>query len=322
MATVIGTGKSIDPQFRDDVAQGLGSEPKYLSPKYFYDARGDQLFTQIMSLPEYYLTRTEHGILSNFSENLLMEFSRAGSFTLVELGAGDGLKTKVLLRHFTSRSARFKYAPVDISSNALSGLVRSISAEFPLLNVTPLPGDYFSALERMKRDSSPKAVLFLGASIGNFPFDQALAFLNGLHDSLSDGDVALIGFDLKKNPHEILAAYNDKNGVTRDFNLNLLARINRELDGEFEMENYSHYPLYDPQSGEAKSFLVSLKRQSVRIGKLNKTFRFEEGEAIHTEISRKYSLSEIGLLAELSGFTPIRNFTDPKNRFVDVLWKR
>lgn len=309
-------------QFMRDVDAGLSADEKSIPPKYFYDATGDLLFRKIMALPEYYLTRTEHGILSNYRHEILNGFASEGHFDLVELGAGDGLKTKVLLRHFIGQKANFSYLPVDISANALNLLAHSIASEFPQLSISPIAADYFDALNRLQDGESKKAVLFLGASIGNFTFEQALEFLQQLHASLSPGDVVLIGFDLKKNPAEILAAYNDSQGVTRDFNLNLLHRINRELGGNFEADNFRHYPLYDPQSGEAKSFLVSQTDHSVTIGALGKTFHLKDGETIHTEISRKYSLPEIDLLADLAGFSVIRNFTDPKNRFVNTLWKR
>ncbi len=312
--------KSGNP-FLDDVHEGLSAAAKYIPPKYFYDAEGDRLFSKIMGLPEYYLTRTEQGILTNYRSEILRNFNDGGSFDLVELGAGDGFKTKILLRHFTERDAHFRYVPIDISNHALSGLTRSIAAEFPDLEVAPVPGEYFRALHSLQGSTARKAVLFLGASIGNFTFDQALHFLRDLRETLNQGDQVLIGFDLKKNPREILAAYNDSQGVTRDFNLNLLKRINRELGADFTLSQFEHYPLYDPQTGEAKSFLVSKCAQEVAVPQLGKTFHFEDGETIHTEISRKYSLSEIALLAELAGFSPVQNFTDPKNRFVDALWK-
>ena len=321
MATATQNSPGTDSQFMLDVDTGLSAERKFLPPKYFYDAIGDRLFRQIMALPEYYVTRTEHGILTHYREQLLKHFAEDGPFTLVELGAGDGMKTKILLRHFSGSKARFKYAPVDISGNALARLVSTVSAEFPMLDMAPFRGDYFAALQAIRKDRTRKAVLFLGASIGNFDFKEALAFVQDLRQSLSSGDVVLIGFDLRKNPHEILSAYNDAAGVTRDFNLNLLTRINRELGGNFDLGNFIHYPTYDPGSGEAKSYLVSVVKQSVTIEKLNKTFHFDEGETIHTEISRKYTPAEINLLAELSGFEQIENFSDPKNRFVDVLWK-
>ncbi len=316
------TQQNLKEQFLRDVEAGLSADDKFLPPKYFYDATGDMLFRQIMALPEYYLTRSEHGILSNYRDDILRHFATDGPFDLIELGAGDGMKTKVLLRHFIAQKANFRYLPIDISANALNLLTHSIALEFPQLPVSPIAADYFEALQALQDTGSKKAVLFLGASIGNFTFEEALNFLQKLHASLTPGDVVLIGFDLKKNPAEILAAYNDSQGVTRDFNLNLLHRINRELGGNFEVNNFRHYPLYDPQTGEAKSFLVSQRNQSVTIGAPAKTFQFKDGETIHTEISRKYSLPEIDLLADLSGFQTARNFTDPKNRFVNALWKR
>lgn len=311
----------MDDQFAQDVLKGLTATPKHLSSKYFYDEKGDALFQQIMELEEYYLTRTEYSILDNNKQELLDAINGSSTpFELIEFGAGDGLKTKILLRHFLNEGADFKYLPIDISQNALDKLSDDLAGELPGLTVNGLQGEYFEALKSLSEvDKTKKLVLFLGSNIGNFTNEQAASFLNQLATSLNTGDMLLIGIDLKKDPDTILDAYNDKQGVTRDFNLNLLHRINNELGGEFELDNFMHYPIYEPQTGEAKSFLLSKKEQNVNIHALNLSVHFEAWEAVHMEISKKYSSSEVQGLMRSAGFEVKTSFYDEKSYFVNVL---
>jgi len=312
-----------DSPFAIDVVKGLSSNPKYLQSKYFYDCKGDFLFRQIMQLEEYYLTACEYEILEKNKEAILDYFGREGSpFELVEFGAGDGLKTKVLLRHFLRHKARFEYIPIDISQNALDALIADLDREFPRLKRTGLRGDYFECLSTLNDlYHKRKAVLFLGSNIGNFSTAETAAFLKQARENLNCGDMVLTGFDLKKDPDAILKAYNDPYGVTAEFNLNLLDRINRELDADFDRKFFKHYAAYDPQSGEARSFLVSMRPQAVYIGVANREFHFEAWEAVHTEISRKYTLAQICEMAETAGFGVVDNFFDEKKYFVDSLWR-
>ncbi len=307
--------------FAEDVLHGLRQTPKRVAPKYFYDDEGSRIFRQIMQLPEYYPTRCEYAILEQHKDAVLQAVAGSGqTFELIELGAGDGLKTKVLLRHFLAQSAAFSYVPIDISAQALHDLCDGLQRELPALHLQPMEDEYFAALENLRQDTSTrKVILFLGSNIGNFTKTEALDFLSRLRAKMNPGDWLLVGFDLKKHPAVILNAYNDASGVTKAFNLNLLRRINRELDADFDLSRFDHYPIYNPETGEARSYLVSQARQSVRIGGLDATFDFAEGEVMHTEISRKYTITEMKDLAQHAGFQVSDTFTDEKNYFADVL---
>jgi dimethylhistidine N-methyltransferase len=309
-------------QFVIDVEEGLSSNPKFLSSKYFYDERGDKLFQEIMELEEYYLTRSEFEILNKYKDQLLEYFAIGDeSFHLIEFGAGDGLKTKVLLSHFLNGNTEFKYSPIDISKNALNSLMQDLGDTFPDLDSDPIHNDYFSALHELKKFSTRKVVMFLGSNIGNFRPDEAAVFMRNMNNELNTGDYVLIGIDLKKEPELILNAYNDSKGVTKEFNLNLLRRINRELDADFDIDAFDHTPSYDPDTGAAISHISSKRDQQVSIGHIGKEFEFSEGERVFTEISQKYSIGEIEDLARAGGFEILENFYDSKGFFVDTLWK-
>lgn len=306
--------------FAQDVQEGLSSDDKYLSSRYFYDETGDRLFQKIMGMPEYYLTDCEYEIFDTQKDSILKALDIREHFDLVELGAGDGYKTKLLLRHFMEH-ADFEYFPVDISANALELLENSLASEIPDLRVHTLNHEYFKALEELNSfDDSPKVILFLGSNIGNFTLDRADHFFNKLYQVMNTGDQIICGIDLKKDPHVILGAYNDKTGITRDFNLNLLHRINRELGADFDPTKFEHYPVYNPQSGECRSYLISQARQEISIKSLESSFSIDKFEAIHMETSRKYSLKEIEHLAEHNGFRVKHHFTDSRNYFTDSLW--
>jgi L-histidine Nalpha-methyltransferase len=312
----------MDEQFAADVLKGLSSTPKYLLSKYFYNEKGDKLFQKIMNLDEYYLTRAEYDIFEKHKPELLEHFSKNGKrFDLIEFGAGDGYKTKVLIEYFLAQKAQFTYIPIDISENALNELSTTFIRNFPLLQINPLNDDYFHALEELNAvDFDRKVILFLGSNIGNFNEEQAIPFLSNFAADMTSDDSLLIGFDLMKDPEIILRAYNDPQGVTREFNLNLLSRINEELDGEFDLDAFKHYPTYNPQTGETDSYLVSIKNQEVWIGALEKVFHFDEWEPVHMEVSRKYSLRDIDRLATKSGFRVEKNFFDNNGYFTDSLW--
>ena len=322
--TVLESGAAVDPALIEEVRTGLQKMPKRLSSRFFYDAEGSRIFQAIMHAPEYYLTRSEYEILATYRADLLRLFAPDNRpFELVELGAGDGLKTKLLLDHFAEEEADFAYVPVDISVDALDGLVADISQQWPDLRVQPRHDDYFNALEQLSEESDARrVVLFLGSNIGNFTPDEAIDFYQQLHDRLQPGDLVLTGFDLQKHPAIIHAAYNDREGLTRDFNLNLLRRINRDLDADFDLSTFDHYEAYSPEIGEARSYLVSQKAQTVAIGALDMVVPFEAGEIIHTEISRKFTRAQIEQLAGVTGFSVAGWFTDAKGYFADVVFKR
>jgi dimethylhistidine N-methyltransferase len=324
--TVLKNGKitlaDLNRQFSKDILRGLSLPVKALPCKYIYDENGSQLFCRIMELPEYYLTRCE-------TELLEMHKGSIGSLivgercNLVELGAGDGKKTKILLEQFLTMSIDFQYCPVDISESAVKQLASDLNERFPVLEMNGLVSDYFDGLRWLsEQNHSRNVVLFLGSSIGNFSSKEAETFLMRLHDSLNNGDLVLIGFDLKKaDIGLILRAYNDASGVTEQFNLNILRRINGELGGNFDTGKFRYLSTWDTESNAVKSFLVSTCDQIVYIEGLDRSFRFKPGERIHTESSHKFSEHELSRMAEETGFDVIRNFHDSRKYFANTLWK-
>ncbi|HXS56008.1 MAG TPA: L-histidine N(alpha)-methyltransferase [Hanamia sp.] len=309
-------------QFLSDVLKGLRSTPKYLDSKYFYDKKGDELFQEIMASDEYYLTNSEMEIFSGQTVAIADSVLQNGEkLEVIEFGAGDATKSTFLLKELAKRKAMDTYFPIDISDNIIRLLTETIPVSIPGISIHGLNGEYFEMLSRAATlTKNKKLVLFLGANIGNFRHDATPAFCKKLRSLLSKDDVVIIGFDLKKNPKKILAAYNDASGYTREFNLNLLRRINRELNANFDLKSFEHYATYDPDSGACKSYLVSLKKQQVCMGE-NCEINFEKDETIFMEISQKYSAVQIDALARESGFTPTVNFFDSNRYFVDVIWK-
>ena len=310
----------INTQFLEDTLQGLSTHPKQMHSKYFYDEAGDLLFQRIMNMPEYYLTDAEMEIMQLQANEIAATITVDGSaFDLIELGAGDATKSIHLLSALVNNKVDFKYFPIDISEHVISELDLNLPKELPTLDFEGLNGDYFEMLQKATEISDRrKVVLFMGANIGNMSVEEAVKFCESLKKLLAPQDMLVIGFDLKKNPKKILDAYNDKTGITRNFNLNLLKRINRELNGNFNIDTFEHYASYNPETGECKSYLISLQNQSVQIG--DSVFQFEQDEFILMEISQKYSIPEIESLALQSGFNVKGYFSDKQRYFVDALW--
>lgn len=308
--------------FSSDVRRGLSQQPRSLSSKWFYDARGDELFQAIMAMPEYYLTDCEDEIFRAAAPTLLAALDHR-PFDLVELGAGDGSKTQHLVEQFLEAGVDFTYKPIDISGHALAVLGDLINKRWPNLPFAPEQGDYFDALARLDASAGdrPRLVLFPGGNIGNFRPADARVFLSRLQNHLQPGDLLLVGFDLKKDPAVILAAYNDPAGHTAAFNLNLLKRINRELGADFDLSNWRHWETYNPVSGAAQSFLVANNACTVTIADHGETYTFEAAEAINVEISQKYSRNEISTLAAACGYSLVQNLEDQKGWFADSLWR-
>ena len=307
--------------FYDDVIAGLRSTPKRLNSKYFYDANGDKLFQELMNSPEYYPTNCELEIFSEKTAEIANAIIADGdAFDLIELGAGDAMKSTFLLKYLLSKNADFTYLPIDISENVISYLNITLPVTLPGLQITGLNGEYFHMLTKAASISSRrKVVLFLGSNIGNMPINDAIEFCRELRKHLSQGDMALIGMDLKKHPKVVLAAYNDKAGITKKFNLNLLTRINRELNANFDITKFDHYPTYDPETGACKSYLISTVDQQVTInGK--ETFTFLKDEYIYMEISQKFTVTQTDQIATNAGFTPVGQFFDSKKWFIDAIW--
>ncbi|MFT4831208.1 MAG: L-histidine N-alpha-methyltransferase [Psychroserpens sp.] len=311
-------------QFKEEVHSGLTAHPKYLSSKYFYDAKGDKIFQDIMAMPEYYLTDCEYDIFKMHKEEITALFAEGkNSFNLIELGAGDGKKTKILLKHMAESKFDFKYLPIDISNNALDQLERALQNEIPSLKTEPLQGTYLDTLETINsiRDKK-KVILFLGSNIGNLLHPQAVTFLQNVQKAMKEDDLFFVGFDQKKNPQTILDAYNDEAGITEAFNKNILLRINKELKANFVTDNFLHWEVYDPETGTAKSYLVSKKAQTVTIGDLELTISFKPWETIHTEISQKYDDEIVAWLANESGLEIVAHFSDEKSYYKNYAFKK
>ena len=309
-------------KFLNEVLEGLKAEPKYLLSKYFYDEKGDKLFQKIMECAEYYPTKCESEIFTSQTHELAKTLKNGfDTFDLIEMGAGDATKSSHLLAQLIKEKANFTYYPIDISKSMVAHLEENLHKNIPGLKVHGLNGEYLHMLEKASDISSQrKVVLFLGSNIGNISIDEASKFCSHIRGLLQTGDYLMIGFDLKKNPKTIRAAYNDAEGFTRDFNLNLLTRINHELAGSFDLANFEHYPSYDPASGACKSYLISLKDQTVKIGKVD-FIHFKKDEYIFMEISQKYSVQQTDELAEKSGFKPIKHFLDSQDWFLDTVWE-
>lgn len=307
--------------FLADVHLGLSSTQKTLPSKYFYDAVGDALFIEIMAMPEYYLTRAEMEIFEHQAADIVAAFGQSQQvpFELIELGAGDGSKTVHLLRELLKQGYQFDYLPIDISVNALEGLCASVSAQLPALSIKPQAGDYFKMLAKLKDTHHPKIVLFLGSNIGNLFDSEASNFINHLAESLQHQDKLLLGVDLIKSKEIVLPAYDDAQGLTRAFNLNLLERINNELGGDFDLNEFEHQAEYNAEEGIARSYLVSRRAQNVTLQMNKETYKFIHGERIKVEISRKYNRQ---IVDDIMADTPFRiadEFSDQANRFADFL---
>lgn len=308
-------------EFANDVLIGLSSDPKTLPSRYFYDEEGNRLFQKIMDLPEYYLTNCEMEIF-HARKGRIADHLEGGPFNLVELGAGDGTKTTVLLEEFTSRGLEFRYVPIDICREAVRDLVEHCGNTLPQMKTEGIVSEYFDGLHWLSGlEAGRNMVLFLGSNIGNFSDPETRVFLHSLWNSMNEGDLLLLGFDLKKDLGLIMGAYNDPGGVTSAFNLNLLHRINRELEADFDVDSFEHFPTYNVYRGAMESYLVSRREQEVTLKALGQTFCFQPWEPIHTEVSRKFLESEIGTLAEATGYRVVEQFLDRRGWYVSSLWQ-
>lgn len=308
--------------FLDDVLKGLHASPKFLVSKYFYDARGDVLFQKIMRSSEYYPTRAEMNILKNQGSTIADALVTSPSkVDVIGLGAGDAAKSIHLVKQLHIKKRLHAYYPVDISAHIISQLQKKFQRRFPDLSFRGYAGEYFEMLPKvMELNDRKKVILFLGGNMGNFLREQMMATCKRLFNGMRSGDKALIGFDLKKDPRKILAAYNDKAGITAAFNLNLLKRINRELGANFKINQFTHYPTYDPHTGACKSFIISERDQSVTIS--GTTISFAKGEAIFTEVSLKLDMDELKSTAQQTGFIQQKIFMDNNKYFADVIWQK
>lgn len=307
-------------QFAIDVLTGFTSSPKNLSSKYFYDDYGSQLFQAITQQEDYYLTNIELNILQN-SKDVLPELVQGKEIDIIELGAGDGHKTKILLQGFLDRGFRVNFYPIDISYEAMNLLNKNIQDSENLF-IHGVVGEYIDGLRYVRSLSqNQQIVLFLGSNLGNFDMVSSQVFLRKVWKSMNAADYLFTGFDLKKDVSVLTKAYNDKEGYTRKFNLNLLTRMNNELGANFKLEDFQHFGVYNPRLGAMESYLLSLKEQTVYIKELERSFIFDAYEPIHLEYSFKFSHKDIAFLCEQTGYKIKHNFTDEKNYFVNSLWE-
>jgi len=298
----------------EDVRKGLAAQPKRFLPKYFYDELGSQLFEAICLLPEYYLTRAENEILTRYSDEIAGSFD--GQITLVEMGSGSASKTRLIIEALLRHQPELRFMPVDISATALESSSRILLQSYPKLKIEAYAADYFAGLAELgKKPRGRTLALFLGSNISNFDRDEALRFLQALRSVLNNGDALLLGVDLKKDPAILEAAYNDALGVTSAFNLNVLARINRELGGTFDLRKFQHRAFYNETAGRIEIYIESLFNQHVRIENLDLEVEFGAGELIHTENSYKYDMAGIAQLAASTSFELSHTWTDSQERF-------
>ena len=302
--------------FATDVLAGLQASPKRLPPKYFYDSEGSSLFEQITRLPEYYPTRCEIGILRDNAQEIAELIPRRAC--LIEFGSGSTAKIRILLRAALRLKA---YVPVDISAQMLEQEAAQLRADFPGLNVLPIGADFTKPFDLpVALAGLPHAGFFPGSTIGNFEPHEAHAFLRHAGRILGPAGVLIVGVDLQKQAAVLNAAYNDAAGVTAQFNLNLLARINRELGGDFDLSAFEHHAFYNSERQRIEMHLSSVKRQQVRVG--GETFHFRCGETIHTENSYKYTRELFGALARGAGWVPVMVWTDADGYFSVQALKR
>jgi dimethylhistidine N-methyltransferase len=302
-------------EFALDVKHGLSLPRKSLKSKYFYDKIGSALFEQLCLQPEYYITRTETDILRQKLPEIMSLFSE--DISIVELGSGSASKTRILFDHVLQRQNCLYYFPIDVSRSILSESIRNLSLDYSTLHITGISSDYANGIDKATdfisvEPSIPckKLILFLGSSIGNLEPQETVSFFQMLRDKMERTDLLLVGFDLQKNPAILNLAYNDKAKITERFNLNLLSRINRELGGDFDIKTFEHHAFYNEDEKRVEMHLVSKIDQKSHIKLIKESFRFKEGESIHTENSYKYSLEQITKLAEGNRFEVKMNFMD------------
>lgn len=303
----------IEKTFAEEISSSLTADLKFISPKFFYDKKGSELFEKICSLPEYYPTRTEVSILKKLQNELPSYLD--DSFRLVELGSGSSIKTRLILDIFTKLQKTVDYFPIDISE-ILTESSELLLQDYDDLHITGIIDTYEGGLEFLKHyDDKNNLIIFLGSSFGNFSPADGYHFLKKIHSTMKSGDLFLIGLDLVKEKEILESAYNDSQGVTAEFNLNVLSRINDELDADFNLKNFEHHSIYHEQEQRIEMYLKSLKKQSVIISKSNLSLNLEKNELIHTEYSHKYRLSQIHDLLDDVGFELKHTWLDEKKHF-------
>jgi L-histidine N-alpha-methyltransferase len=300
--------------FADAVEHGLGGDPKTLPCRFLYDAVGSEIFEEICELPEYYLTRAERQVLHDHADDIAGQFEQA--VTLAELGSGSSTKTRLLIEAFLRRQPRLRYVPVDISPTMLEDTAQGLLGDYHALEIHAIASEYQEGLRHVGRETGQaKVIAWLGSNVGHCDRAAAARFLRSIRDAMAPRDRVLIGIDLRKQKEMLERAYDDAQGVTARFNLNLLARINRELEGDFVLEQFRHEANWREQEGRVELGLRSLQAQTVRIGALDMTVSFAADEWLHTEDSYKYSLAEIDTLCAAAGLEVGQRWTDARGRY-------
>jgi dimethylhistidine N-methyltransferase len=303
----------IEKTFAEEISFSLNRRCKFISPKFFYDKRGSDLFEKICMLPEYYPTKTEIVILKKLQNELPSYLDK--NFRVVELGSGAAVKTRIILDIFSKIHDVVEYFPIDISE-ILAESSENLLKDYDHLHITGIIDTYESGLEFLKNyDEKKNLILFLGSSFGNFSPVDGHEFLQKINSTMKKGDLFLIGLDLVKDKQILESAYDDSQGITAEFNLNVLSRINDELDADFNLNNFSHHSLYNENDQRIEMYLKSLVNQSVVISKSNLLLNLEKDELIHTEYSHKYTLSDISKLLDDVGFDIKHTWLDDKNHF-------
>lgn len=307
---------------RRAIRRGLSSTPKMLPPILFYDAKGSELFEAITALPEYYPTRTERAILQAHADEIVEAARKERKLEIVELGAGSSAKTRVLLRALVQRQGATSFVPVDVSPGTMLAEVPKLEAEIPGVRVRPLVAENEAALRQLPASKDARLFLFLGSSIGNYDPAEAARFLSHVRKAMRPEDRLLLGTDMVKDVDVLHAAYNDAAGVTAAFNLNVLARLNREFDGTFDLARFEHRAFYNEGDQRIEMHLVSASPQEAQLRALGLTVAFEEGESIHTENSHKYTLPDVDALAHRAGLRIDRTWADREGWFTLHLLER
>jgi dimethylhistidine N-methyltransferase len=303
----------IEKSFAEEISYTLSQNSKFINPKFFYDRKGSDLFESICSLPEYYPTKTEISILKKLKHDLSSYLDE--NMNLVELGSGSSVKTRLLLDIFTTLQTKTEYFPIDISE-ILTESSEQLLKDYDTLHITGIIDTYEGGLEFLKNyDDNKNLIIFLGSSFGNFTPDDGKLFLEKIFSTMNSGDLFLIGLDLVKDKNILEAAYDDSQGITAKFNLNVLSRINDELDADFNINNFLHYSIYNETDQRIEMNLKSLVSQSVIIAKSNLSLNFNKDELIHTEYSHKYHASQIKKLLTDVGFTIKNIWLDDKKYF-------
>jgi dimethylhistidine N-methyltransferase len=303
-----------------EVLAGLRRAPKRLSSSALYDAEGSRIFQRIMELPSYYLSRAEEEVFRTHAHAIARGF-QGQRVSVVDLGAGDGSKTVLLLRALAEVAEEIVYLPIDVSRSALDGLERAHRERLPQIAFSAVEGDYLNGLAEAaaRFPGHLRLALFLGSNIGNLEARDAVSLLSTWRRALSRGDQLLLGFDLLKDPEVLQRAYDDEEGVTAEFNRNLLRRLNRELDADFDVDAFRHLARYNPQIAAMESYLVSEREQQVRVA--GERIHFMAWEAVQTEVSCKYREHDVRSFAERAGFEPAGWYYDSRHWFLDALWR-